>query len=279
MWPTGRKGHGPHPQKRSIEGTTRKRMKQSIFKLLPALLLSLLLAACASTGESKSGEKTEGRKAAETNAALGRQYFDRKQYEIALEKLKRAVAFDPTYAPAHTMLGVLYETLGEIDKAGEEYKLAVRYDAEDGDVNNNYAVYLCSKGKYKEAERHFETAMQDPFYNTKYVASGNAGLCALNNNDLDKAELYLRQSLEYDQKYAPALLPMAQVSYRKQDFFKARAFLQRFESAGKINSESLYLGYLIESHLGDGKSASRYRENLMDQFPGSAEAAKLRNRT
>ncbi len=254
-------------------------MKQSVLQLVLAVFLSLLLLACGSTGETKTGEKSDGRRAAETNAALGRQYFDRKQYEVALEKLKRAVAFDITYAPAHSMLGVLYETLGEMDKAGEEYKLAVRYDPDDGDVNNNYAVFLCSKGRYNEANRHFETALEDPFYNTKYVAAANAGLCAFNNGDLDKSELYLRQSLEYDQKYSPALLPLAQISYRKQDFLKARAFLQRFESAGTINSESLYLGYLIESELGDGKSASRYRENLMDQFPGSAEAAKLRNRT
>lgn len=254
-------------------------MKQPGLQLFFALFLSLLLSACSSAGQTRTGEKSDSRKAAETNAALGRQYFDRKQYEIALEKLKRAVAFDPTYAPAHTMLGVLYETLGAINKAGEEYKLAVRYDPEDGDVNNNYGVYLCANGNYKEADRHFETALNDPFYNTKYVAAGNAGLCALNNNDLDKAELYLRQSLEYDQKYSQALLPMAQLSYRKQDFLRARAFLQRFESAGQINSESLYLGYLIESELGDGKSASQYLENLMDQFPGSAEATKLRNRT
>jgi type IV pilus assembly protein PilF len=247
--------------------------------LLAVFLFCLLLGACASSGESKTGEKSDGRKAAETNTALGRQYLDRKQYEVSLEKLKRAVANDNTYAPAHTLLGVLYETLGEKDKAGEEYKLAVRYDPDDGEVNNNYAVFLCGSGDYRDANRHFETALKDPFYTTKYVAAGNAGLCALNNNDLDKAELYLRQSLEYDNKYAPALLPMAQVSYRKEDYLRARAFLQRFESVSENNSESLYLGYLIESKLGDGKAANQYRDNLMDQFPGSTEAATVRNRT
>lgn len=243
------------------------------------LFASLMLSACATSGTSKTGEKSEGRKAAETNTALGRQYLERKQYEVSLEKLKRAVAFDNTYAPAHTMLGVLYETIGEKSKAGEEYKLAVRHDPDDGEVNNNYAVFLCGQGQYREADRHFETALKDPFYTTKYVAAGNAGLCAMNNNDLDKAELYLRQSLEYDNKYAPALLPMAQVSYRKEEYLRARAFLQRYEAVSETNSESLYLGYLIESKLGDGKAASQYRENLMDQFPGSTEAATVRNRT
>jgi len=254
-------------------------MNRYTANLIGVLLLALLLSACATTNENETGAKTEGRKAAEINAALGRQYLDRKQYEISLEKLKRAVAFDPSYAPAHTLLGVLYETIGETHKAGDEYKLAVRYDPEDGEVNNNYAVYLCAQNQYRQADRHFEAALKDPFYTTKFVAAGNAGLCALNNNDLDKAEFYLRQSLEYDKNYAPALLPMAQVSYRKKDFLKARAFLQRYESASSISSESLYLGFLIEGELGDEKAASQYRENLMDQFPGSTEAAKLRNRT
>jgi type IV pilus assembly protein PilF len=258
-------------------------MSHRLPKRSPAIVAlgfcCLLLGACASGGDTKTGEKSEDRKAAETNTALGRQYLDRKQYEVSLEKLKRAVAFDNTYAPAHTLLGVLYETIGEKDKAGEEYKLAVRHDPDDGEVNNNYAVFLCGRGDYRDADRHFETALKDPFYTTKYVAAGNAGLCALNHNDLDKAEFYLRQSLEYDNKYAPALLPMAQVSYRKEDYLRARAFLQRFESVSEINSESLYLGYLIESKLGDGKAANQYRENLMDQFPGSTEAATVRNRT
>jgi type IV pilus assembly protein PilF len=254
-------------------------MTRSVSIFFMSLLLGLLMSACANNGASKTGEKSENRKAAETNTALGRQYMDRKQYEIALEKLKRAVAFDQTYAPAHTMLGVLYETIGDPVKAGDEYKQAVRHDPEGGEVNNNYAVFLCSQGDFKKAGPHFETALKDPFYNTKYVAAANAGMCALNNNDLDRAESYLRQSLEYDNAFAPALLPMAQVSYRKQDFFRARAFLQRYESVGQANSESLYLGILIESELGDEKAASQYRDNLMDQFPGSPEAAKLRNRT
>ena len=150
-------------------------MNLAAMKWLACLLLVTQIVACASSAEKPEG-KSDDRKAAETNTALGRQYLDRQQYEISLEKLKRAVAFDHTYAPAHTLLGVLYETIGEMDKAGEEYKLAVRYDPEDGDVNNNYAVYLCSDGRAKEADKHFQTALKDPFYDTKYVAAANAGM-------------------------------------------------------------------------------------------------------
>jgi type IV pilus assembly protein PilF len=59
------------------------------------------------------------------------------------------VAYDKSYAPAHTLLGILYETLDMPEEAGEEYRLAVHYDPTDGDVNNNYAAFLCSQGKGK----------------------------------------------------------------------------------------------------------------------------------
>ena len=193
-----------------------------------------------------------------------------------MEKLKRAVAYDRTYAPAHTLLGVLYETLGQIKEAGREYKLAVEYDPDDGDVNNNYAVYLCNQREGKEAEQYFETAFRDPFYATPQVAYANAGICALGLNDLDKAERYLRQSLEYDAEFAAALLPMADLNYRKGTYLPARAFLQRFESVGQEGPSSLLLGYHIELALGNVTAADRYQKDLNDRFPTSAEAAQAR---
>ncbi len=246
-------------------------------RALAALLVAATLAAgCATAPPPTVDQKSNARKAAETNTALGRRYMDRRQYEVALEKLKRAVAQDPTYAPAHTMLGVLYETVGMLEEAGEQYRLAVRNDPTGGDVNNNYAVYLCGRGQGEKAEEHFQTAFRDPFYDTLHVAYANAGNCALQRGDLDKAERYLRQSLEYDRKYAPALLPMAEVSMRKEAYLPARAFLQRYEAVGEMSAESLYLGYRIERALGDDAAAARYRRELLDGHPNSAEAAQTR---
>ncbi len=245
-----------------------------LVRLLP--LLVLLAAAACSSGPQTSDD--ESRKAAETNTALGRQYMDRGQYEIALEKLKRAVAQDKTYAPAHTLLAVLYETIGQRDEAEREYRNALRYDPEDGDVNNNYGAFLCASGREREAERYFLAAVQDPFYETPAIALSNAGSCALSIGDLDKAESFLRQSLDYDGELGSALLPMAQLSYQKGSYLRARAFLQRYESVGTINEESLSLGYRIEQRLGDEDMANRYRAELQERYPDSTEAAADRGR-
>jgi type IV pilus assembly protein PilF len=235
------------------------------------LMLAIFLAACSSTPEKSDGST---RKAAETNTALGRNYMDRGQYEIALEKLKKAVAFDRTYAPAHTLLGVLYETIGETEQAGREYKLALQYDPEKGDVNNNYGAFLCSIGKSEDADKYFTAAIKDPFYQTPAVALANAGACALRRGDLDKAETFLRQSLEFDNQLGASLLPMAEVSYLQGEFLKARAFLQRYQALGVMNEESLFLGYQIETALGDRKSADTYRLELQKRYPDSIQAGR-----
>lgn len=235
------------------------------------LLTVWLLVSCVSTPDTS---KESSRKAAETNTALGRNYMDRGKYEIALEKLKRAVAFDKTYAPAHTLLGVLYETIGETKLAGKEYKEALHHDPDNGDVNNNYGAFLCATGKPADADRYFKAAIRDPFYGTPAIALANAGSCAMETGDLDKAETYLRQSLDYDNQLGSALLPMAEISLLNGEYLRARAFLQRFEAQGVMNEESLMLGYQIETRLGDTKSASKYRLELQSRYPESLEAER-----
>jgi len=248
----------------------------AVNRIAVLLLATLLVAACGSAQSTRSDEATDAHKAAETNTALGRQYVERGQYEVALEKLKRAVAYEKSYAPAHTMLGVLYETLGMMDKANEEYRLAVKYDPDDGQTNNNLAAFLCSRGEGREAQPYFEKAFADPFYATPWVAYANAGLCALNLGELDKAETYLRQSLEYDAEISGALLSMARLNYRKGQYLSARAFLQRFESVAEPNAQSLLLGYQIESAIGDTRVATDYQNALLSNFPKSAEAQQMR---
>lgn len=241
------------------------------MKMRTALLvLVLLLTACTTSG--REDEQRSNRKAAETNTFLGQGYMQRGQYEVALEKLKRAVAYDRTYAPARTVLAILYETIGELEQAAEEYVAALKYDASDGDINNNYGAFLCRTGQGKGADKYFLKALKDPFYKTPEVAYSNAGNCSLEQGDLDKADAFLRQSLEYNDKLPLTLISMADVSYQTGNYMRARAFLQRYGSVGAWDKESLLLGYQIESKLGDAKSANRYRLELLERFPNSSQA-------
>lgn len=238
-----------------------------------AALAVLALTGCASGPAPE--ETGKARRAAETNTELGRQYIARGEYEVALDKLRRAIAHDKTYAPAHTVLAFLYENLNDDEMAAKEYREAVKYDPDGGSVNNNYGAFLCSQNKWHEAERYFDRALEDPFYATPELATTNAGLCALGAGDLDKADKYLRQSIEYDDNLPEALLALGKLNYQQEQYLRARAFLQRYEAVASHTAESLELAYRIERELGDEQAAERYRRELLQSFPKSSAARSV----
>jgi type IV pilus assembly protein PilF len=233
----------------------------------------MLAAGCAATPDSTGASDSKARQAAQINTSLGREYLDRGQYEVALEKLKKAINADPDYAPGHTLIAVLYEQIGEPELAERHYHAAVKASPDNGDVNNNYGVFLCNSGRNPQAEKHFLRALDDPFYTTPQVAYANAGSCMLDSGDLDKAERYLRQSLEYDKDFPDALLTMAGLEFQTGDYLRARAFIQRYEAASTQTAESLLLGMQIESRLHDAAAARDYEARLLARFPNSPQAA------
>jgi len=242
--------------------------------ILPGLIL---LSACAGSPKIDNQDEIATRKSAEINTALGREYMGRGQYEVALDKLKKATRSDPDYAPAQTMMAVLYERLGEIQLAGQYYRRAVDIAPRNGDVNNNYGAFLCKTGDSGSAEKYFLRAVADPFYRTPAAAMANAGACELQAGNVDKAEKYLRQSLEYDAKFPDALLTMANVNYRNGDKLRARAFIQRYEGAGPETAHSLELGSLIETGMKNAQAAKNYNDRLLANFPNSEQARNLRD--
>lgn len=241
-----------------------------------ALLALLLLSACASQPPGGSDQKSNKRKAAESNTSLGLEYMNRGQYEVALGKLKKATRDDPGYAPAETVMAVLYERIGELNEAGKHYRKAYEIDPEDGDVNNNYGVFLCKTGKRSEAMERFRTALDDPFYSSPSVALTNAGSCALKAGDLATAEEYLRKALKIDPAFPDTLLTMARLNYLENNYLNSRAFIQRYETVSNHDAESLLLAYRIELASSDSRAANKYKLLLESNFPDSKQTDEVR---
>jgi type IV pilus assembly protein PilF len=244
--------------------------------LVALLLATLLLAACASQQPADPDQKSSKRKAAESNTALGLEYMNRGQYEVALGKLKKATRDDPGYAPAQTVMAVLYERIGEFEQAGKHYRKAWEISPDDGDVNNNYGVYLCQNGNRPQAMERFRTALDDPFYSSPAVALTNAGACAMQAGDMPAADEYLRRALKIEPDFADALMTMARLNYLEKNFLKSRAFMQRYEAVAQHNAESLLLAYRIEKASSDSRAANRYKLLLESNFPESRQAEEVR---
>jgi type IV pilus assembly protein PilF len=242
-----------------------------------ALALALGLGACSTGGsnikkESAASEKTE---AARVHTELGQKYMQQGKLEIALDNLNKALSYDSDYADAHTVIAVLYERIGDVKQAEEHYRRAAQLKPKGGNELNNYGAFLCKIGRYDESTEYFERAVADPFYNTPDVALTNEGTCLLKGGKNDAAEAALRKALDRSPNNSEALFQLASVLYQKGDFFKARAFMQRFEAVGQARPESLMLGRNIELRLGNGSAASDYTRRLLQSFPESQQAREL----
>jgi type IV pilus assembly protein PilF len=244
---------------------------------LPLTLLLALALAAGGCQQAPVAEdpKVDRARLAEINTELGVQYMQKRDYEVALEKLNKAIQLDPSYVDAHNTLGLLRSTLGQHDLAEAAFQQALRLDPLDSSALNNYGQFLCQRERYAEGEKLFLKAVENPLYRNPEVAYSNAGTCVASAGDLDKAETYFRKALEINSELAPALFQMADLSFRLERHLPARAYLQRYVQAAGHSARSLWLGVQIERALGNRDEAASYALMLEKNYPDSLQTKQL----
>jgi len=252
-------------------------MPKRFYNILIGLLFGFLLIACQSQ-EIKRENSTIGthtKSPADVYVSLGVEYMKLGINDVALEKLRKAVQVDPNSSDAQNVLGVLYEQLGEKALAEMHYEKAVYIKPSNSSAQNNYARFLCQSGEYSQADKHFRLAIQNPLYKSAIKAVTNAGVCALADNNIEKAEAYFRSALLHNKRYSPALLQMANLRAKQNNYLSVRAYLQRFRSVQKHTAASLWLGIQAERELENQDAVASYSLELRQFFPDSYEASLL----
>jgi type IV pilus assembly protein PilF len=255
-------------------------MLREISRSVLAIALCATLTACETTGHGKLDDSRSQKEqdAVETRVALGKAYMQQGKYELAQENLLKALDRNPNSVDAHTVIAVLYERIGNTKAAEQNYSRAVELAPKSGDTNNNFGQFLCATGRYDEAQKYYARAMEDPFYKTPGILYANAGMCLAEHGgdaQLGQAEKYLRQSLAVDPNNVLALYYIAKVLYAKNDYFHARAFIQRFETLSRPDPAALLLARNIEVKLGHDESAKDYAQRLHKDFPDSEQTRAL----
>lgn len=241
-----------------------------------ALAAALALAACTTTEVQGPGaSKPDLKEAARLNTQLGIDYMRKGQFEIALEKLQKALEQDDELGIAHSAIALVYQRKGETKLAGKHYREALDLNAGDPVTLNNFGIFLCGQGEAQDAEKIFVRAARHRDNRQADDAWANAGLCLRDTPKArDRAEGYLREALKLNPNHANALAQMAQISFDKKDYLRARAFLQRYELNGPATAQTLWLAARTERALGDHTAARNYERRLRSEFPGTPEAEK-----
>jgi len=212
---------------------------------------------------------------ADVYVELGTAYLNEGRINEAFKNARKAVLIDPKLASGHTLLGVLHQRLGQTSEAGRHFQTAVKLAPQDPYALNALGSFLCARGDFSEADPYFRRALENPLYPTPWVALHNAGSCAEKSGNLGQAETDYRAALRRNPRFAPSLLQMAELSFNKDNYLSARAYLQRYLAEAPHTAESLWLGVRTERQLGDMQQMAVYAAKLRAQFPDSEQVRLL----
>ena len=250
-------------------------LRNTSAALVGALALMLIVSCVSSESTVRRFEPSDD-DAAATNYQLGVRYYQNGSYELARDRLDRAIEIDSRMAEAYSLLALTYVALGNQRLATQNFNSAVRIAPGNYDVRNAYAVFLCRQREYDDALAQFDRAIRGRENDTPWIMMTNAGVCIAGKPDLARAEQYFRDALQRRPSHGEALLQMAALKHRTGDDLNARAFLQRYLAVGEESAGVLYLAVQIETKLGDQRAATDYTNRLLDNFPDSQEAGLLR---
>ncbi|OUD12661.1 type IV pilus biogenesis/stability protein PilW [Thioflexithrix psekupsensis] len=236
------------------------------------------LLGCGSKGgfqQAAQHNRQQPEKAAEINMQLGIEYMRRQQYDIALNRLEKALEIDPNYADGHNAMAVLYEQLGQTAQAQQHFQQALQLNPSGSDIHNNYGQFLCKRGQWEQAQQHFSRALENPLYRTPEIPLTNAALCAVRAKNYSRADSYLTQVLQKNPESLIALYQMSLIRYEQGQYTDAQNYFRRYLRLGSQSAETLWLGVRLARALNDPEQASQYAAQLRSQYPDSSETRLL----
>jgi type IV pilus assembly protein PilF len=220
------------------------------------------------SGEAKPGDAKSRAKA---HTELGMLYYTSGQMATALDEARAALAADAGYAPAYNLLGLVHMYLNEHPEADAAFQRSISLAPNDPETNNNYGWYLCTRGREQEGIRLLMVAVKNPLYQTPTRPYTNAGLCSMRLKDTAAAEDYFRKAVQADRSNAQALYQLANLNFQRGNYYEAKRYVAAVIDLQDPNAETLWLAVRVERKLGDRKEETRYANQLRRSFSGSPE--------
>ncbi len=232
----------------------------------------LLVAGCVTETESVFTEKASPKDAFEQRVALARQYIGRRNWEDAKRNLKVAAEIDNSNPEVYEAFALVYQSTGEFELAEENFRRAISLDKNFSRARNNYAAFLYSQERYREAEEQLALVVKDTLYNARPQAFLNLGLCRLKLFDSRGAEEAFLRTLSMQRDNTIALLEVAQLRFEAEDYRNAGLYYDQYRSRVRQQSaRGLWFGVRLARSSGDRDAEGSYALALSNLYPESAE--------
>jgi len=221
------------------------------------------------------GDVKDGRTRAKAHTDLAAAYYELGNVGVALEEVRIAIAADANYAPAYNVQGLVNMDLRENGVAEASFQRGLKLAPQDPDLNHNYGWFLCQTGREDQALGWFMNAVRNPLYPTPAKSFAAAGRC-LQKRDPAEAMKYFDRALRLDPNNLQAMLPYAELLYRRGQLQQARELVGRFNKLlPEPTAESLWLALRIERKRGDRLAETSFATQLRRRYSNSSEFQSL----
>ena len=254
---------------------------------LAAAALVAVLGGCVTTGAppkspyhasndddiKTASDQTNADRLYNTRMELAQAYLGRNQPADALDQVKQALQAKPDTPAAYGLRGLIYASLGDIDKADDSFHRALQLAPHDGDLMHNYGWYLCQQRRFDAADAQFKQALAEPSYRSSSRTLLVEGICQDRSGKPQDAERLLSRAYELDPANPTIAYNLSAVLYRNGQFDRARFYIRRVNNRPELASaQSLWLAARVEHKLGQAEQVKALAAQIRDHFPDSPEA-------
>ena len=193
-------------------------------------------------------------------AIISSQLYDT---DTAERIFKKVIGMNPDNALAHKDLGVIYLNKRLFDYAEDEFKTALNLAPDNYDIVFEYANYLYSVAKYKEADEYYEKALS---ISDDVIAKTLRAMNKIELNELDKAKELIDSALKQEPHHEYIQFMAGRIYFALKEYDTAKRFLiHSIEQNPDIESKNLLA--LTYFGLKEYKNANNIFENLLTKNP------------
>ncbi len=187
------------------------------------------------------------KKEASARMEMGVTYLEQRNLPAAMRELTKAKELDPDNPAIDMMLGLAYQKRGDLEKAEEYLREAVRKKPDYAEGHNNLGNLLSLQGKSEEAIREYEKAVANVTYPTPEYAYYNMGREYARLKDLPKAEAMYHRAIVLSPSFVEAYRELAMIQSEEGKWKEAVRTLEKmveiapFYARGWLDLGRLYL--------------------------------------
>jgi tetratricopeptide (TPR) repeat protein len=167
----------------------------------------------------------------ESDLDKGAEFFQKSQYDLAIQELNRALEKNPRFANAYTLRGYCYGAKGGFDQAIADFTRALNINPMMEIAYTGRGVAYAGKGRSAQAIADFTQALQiNPRFAQAYYSRG---VIYLTRGQFDQAIADFSKILAPNSGLAHAAYHHRAIGYyKKREFAKAWDDVQKAQSLG-----------------------------------------------